>query len=150
MNNPEEAVETIIEILQEQKKLLTDIRNLLEDNTQTEKLSEEIHRLSSSVGQTKHNQQSQPGKKPLPTPTWFNENDEWICEKPEGSPKSTCKKCKDTIYWTLSKNGKKVPISEHINFPGKYAAHFNHCEHSNEIKEDTKQNTPEDHKELPF
>jgi hypothetical protein len=131
LDNPDEAAEVVIDLLTEQNKLLLQIRNLSEDHTQIENLTKEIHRLASVVGKqplitSEGNTQSK-GRKPLPTPSWFQDGEVWLCEKPEDAPKGKCKNCGEEFFWTLAKSGKKVPLSQHPDFPGKFAAHFKLC-----------------------
>jgi len=155
MDNPgEEAVEVVIELLKEQNKLLLDIRNLAEDNTQLEKLNEELHRLSTAVGQNKQQSSSSDGRKSLPTTSWFQEGETWLCEKPNDAPGGKCNQCQKPIFWILSKKGKKVPISMHPNFPSKFSAHFPHCEKAGDYspKSSYKKETNDDGPkvDLPF
>ena len=129
-NNSDEAIEVAIELLTKSEATLQQIRNLLEDQTANEKLCEEMHRLSSVIGQLKSGpvEPSKTGnkKKSLPLAEWFKDEKSgtFLCSKPEDAPEGECKKCGKKIYWTLSKEGKRIPIGDAPNFPSKFVSHF--------------------------
>lgn len=136
-----DALATLNENMEKNNQLLSGISNLIEENPSLDKFAQELHKLSTSIGQIGKLASSEISKSSMPTaetddrgrplvkPQWVKceTQGDWICKLPNNGTKTQCKKCGNDIVWTVTKNNKRMPISEDPQRPSWYVSHFDSC-----------------------
>ena len=153
-----ECMDALNDNLEKNNKLLVDIRNLIETNPALDKFAEELHRLSSSIGQinkTTNSETSQNGNgNKLPLLDWRcekSENDEerFYCMKPETGKALKCSTCGSEAMWGLTKKGKKMIVAPDPQRPSEWQAHME-CFFKNKPKKQTTPQDSNDDGDIPF
>ena len=154
-----DALATLNENMEKNNQLLRGISNLIEENPGLDKFAQELHKLSTSIGQIGklaaseiQGQSSQTDDKgrDIVKPQWVkcDTQGDWICKQPHNGKTSKCKKCGSDIIWTVTKNNKRMPISEDPKRPSWYVSHFDSCKPDNPSPAPAK--SDEDNMDIPF
>tara|TARA_A100001201_G_scaffold143713_1_gene146892 strand:- start:1140 stop:1622 length:483 start_codon:yes stop_codon:yes gene_type:complete len=137
-----DALATLNENMEKNNQLLRGISNLIEENPGLDKFAQELHKLSTSIGQIgkiaaseiqgKSGNTDSKGRS-IVKPQWekCDTKGDWVCRKPENAKETECKKCGKKIIWTVTKNNKKMPISECPTRPSWWVSHFDSCKPDN-------------------
>jgi hypothetical protein len=153
-----DALATLNENMEKNNKILTDVRNLIEENPGLDKFAQELHKLSTSIGQIgklaateiqSQSQQNDNNGRPIVKAQWVKCESEgdWICKQPHNGKITNCKKCGSDIIWTVTKNNKKMPISEDPKRPSWWVSHFDSCKPDNPSPAPAKN---DDNMDIPF